>query len=257
MSALLEVEALACGYFGSPVVTEVSFAVEAGEVVALLGPNGSGKSTLLKTLAKTLQPLSGDARVEGDSIRALGFGQLARRLGYVPQSESPVFAFSAWEVVLMGRLPHSDTLYETPDDVEAARTAMLAADCLQFAERPITELSGGEVQRVLIARALAQEAKLLLLDEPTSHLDVAHQLAIGDLLVQLSTEGYGILVAVHDLNWAATFAGRGLLLSNGRLAFDAPMTSMLRDERLESAYEVRFDHVADPEGHLRVFPKGG
>ncbi|MBX7133157.1 MAG: ABC transporter ATP-binding protein [Fimbriimonadaceae bacterium] len=251
---LLDVECLSAGYSRTTVLTGIAFKLSPGEIVALLGPNGSGKSTLLRTITKSLPPLAGSVRVAGESLDRLSYQDLSRRLAYVPQQESHVFAFTVREVVLMGRLPHSDSLFETTGDHRAAVRAMDDADCLHLADRPVTELSGGEAQRVLIARALAQETSLLLLDEPTSHLDVSHQLAIGDLLRGLAGKGYGILVAVHDLNWAATFAHRGLLLDRGHLVLDAAMPAILESSRLEETYGVAFQRVTDEVGNLHVFP---
>lgn len=255
MTASIQARGLACGYQDRTVLTDVSFEARSGEVVALLGPNGSGKSTLLKTLAKSLPPLAGEVSIEGQNLATIGYRELARRLAFVPQAEAHVFAFTVREVVLMGRLPHSDRLRETAEDQEAATDAMSAADCLHLADRPVTELSGGEGQRVLIARALAQQTRLLLLDEPTSHLDVAHQVTVGQLLRQLALTGYAVLVAVHDLNWASTFADRGVLLHDGTLVLDAPMEAILEDSALEKAYGVRFNRVVDPRGTVRVYPE--
>lgn len=252
--SLLSVDGLSAGYHRQTVLEGISFRLRKGEIVALLGPNGSGKSTLLRTITKTLPVIVGAVHVDGQNLDGLTFQELSRRLAYVPQQESHVFAFTVREVVLMGRLPHSDSLFETREDHLAAARAMRDADCYHLADRAVTELSGGEAQRVLIARALAQDTSLLLLDEPTSHLDVSHQLAIGDLLRGLATKGYGILVAVHDLNWAATFAHRGLLLDRSRLVLDAPMDEILESPRLEETYGVTFQRVRDATGAVHVFP---
>lgn len=251
---LVQVFDAACGYPDHLVLEHVNFTLREGEIVALLGQNGSGKSTLLKSLAKSLHLRSGRAHIGGDDLASLGYRDLSRRLAFVPQEESHVFAFSVREVVLMGRLPYSDALYESDEDRHLAEVAMSDADCEHLADRPITELSGGERQRVLIARALAQQTRLLLLDEPTAHLDVAHQLAVGELLRRLAGKGYGILVAVHDLNWAATFATRGLLLHEGRVVMDAPMTELQQSEVLERAYGVQFARIEGPQGVVHVVP---
>jgi iron complex transport system ATP-binding protein len=255
LSPAIATRQLSCGYQGRAVLEDLNFDLMAGSVVALLGPNGSGKSTLLKTLSKTLPALGGEVFVEGDPLASLGYRELARRLAYVPQQETHVFAFTVREVVLMGRLPHSDRLRETAEDYRAAEAAMVAADCHHLADRPVTELSGGEGQRVLIARALAQETRLLLLDEPTAHLDVSHQVTVGRLLRDLAASGYAVLVAVHDLNWASTFADAGFLLHGNRIALDAPIADILRSDLLEQAYGVKFSQTVDREGVVRVYPK--
>lgn len=237
---LVRCEGLKCGYPGRVVLEGVGFELAAGTVTVLLGPNGSGKSTLLKTLSKTLAPLAGTLTVCGDALHSLSFRELARRVAYVPQEEYPAFPFTVREIVLMGRLPYSDGLFETEEDHRAAEDAMRAADCLALADRPVTELSGGERQRGLIARALAQQAPALLLDEPTSHLDVGHQVEIVRLLRRLAEEGYGVLAALHDLNLAAALADRAILLANGRVGLEGPCAEVLASPQVDAVYGVRF-----------------
>ncbi|MCB8932425.1 MAG: ABC transporter ATP-binding protein [Fimbriimonadaceae bacterium] len=253
---LLAALELRCGYPARTVLEDVTFDVRQGTVTALLGPNGSGKSTLLKTLAKTLPAQDGEVHVLGDPLRSLSFRQLARRVAYVPQEELAAFPFTVEEIVLMGRLPYSEGLFETADDRLAARQAMELADCLELADRPVTELSGGERQRVLLARALAQQAPVLLLDEPTSHLDVRHQVEIVRLLRRLAGEGYGILAAVHDLNLAASVADRALLLEGGRIGLNGPCRDVLADQKVDAVYRVAFHRYETEEGP-RMVPQMG
>lgn len=250
---LLKARELQCGYPGRVVLEEVAFDVESGSVTALLGPNGSGKSTLLKTLAKTLPAQHGEIEVLGDPLRSLGFRELARRVAYVPQEELAAFPFTVEEIVLMGRTPYSEGLFETGEDHAAAARAMELADCASLAGRAVTELSGGERQRVLLARALAQEAPVLLLDEPTSHLDVRHQVEIVRLLRRLAKDGYGIVAAVHDLNLAATVADRALLLEDGRIGLNGPCRDVLADRRVDAVYRVDFLRHDTEEGP-RMYP---
>lgn len=253
---LLSCEALDCGYPDRPVLSGVGFRIAAGEAVALLGPNGSGKSTLLKTIAKSLPPLAGSVRIHGVPLADLGYRDLARRAAYVPQQEQPAFDFTVREIVLMGRMGHSEGLFETPEDHAAAQRAMESADCAFLADRPFSELSGGEAQRALIARALAQEAPLLLLDEPTAHLDVGHQVAIVGLVRKLAAQGFGVLVAAHDLNLAAALATRALVLCQGRLALDAPLPDALFSAEVAAAFGVGFEQARTDRGAVRVFPSG-
>lgn len=249
---LIECRQVACGYPGRHVLSEVALSVQSGETVALLGKNGSGKSTLLKTLCRLLLPLHGQVLLGGRDLRTLSFSEIARRVATVPQEEHPQFPFTALEVVIMGRLPYAAGLLDSREDAEAARNAMAEADCEDLADRPVIELSGGEKQRVWIARALAQGAPLLLLDEPTSHLDVAHQLAFASLVEKLGAKGYGVIAAVHDLNLAASFAARALLLDGGRVVLDGTMEETLQSSALEHAYGARFEVVRHGSG-LRVF----
>ncbi len=247
---LLEATDLVCGYGARQVLEGVGFAVMPGEVVALLGPNGSGKSTLLKTLACTLKPLGGRVSVEGKPLSSLGFAELAQRVAYVPQEEDVRFPFSAYEIVAMGRLARSGSLFDTPDDRAKSLEAMEQTDSAHLADRPITELSGGERQRVLVARALAQGARTLLMDEPTSHLDVRHAVDFARLLNRLASTGYGVIAAVHDLSLAARIAPRGMLLGNGRVVADAPMENLLHSGSLDEVYGVKFMRLKGAHGTL-------
>ncbi|HEY0867286.1 MAG TPA: ABC transporter ATP-binding protein [Fimbriimonas sp.] len=253
MVPLLECRSLSCGYHGHPVLEKIDLAVSPGESVALLGPNGSGKSTLLRTVGKLIPPLEGSALLGGDDVRGLSHEEVARRVAHVPQEEATDFPFLVREIVGMGRIPHAKGLMDSPEDMRKTEEAMATADCADLAERPITELSGGERQRVLIARALAQESPFMLLDEPTSHLDVRHQLEVASLIRRLTGVGRTVLAAVHDLNLASFFADRGVLLQNGTVALDAPMREVLESDRLDRAYGVRFVRQTDAEGTLRVF----
>lgn len=252
-SPLLECRAVSCGYAGREVLGNVNLQVESGESVALLGPNGTGKSTLLKTIAKTLAPMSGAIHLSGDPLERLSFGGAARRVAFVPQEEPAHFPFPVREVVALGRIARSTGIFDTEEDQQAATDAMTEADCLHLAARPITELSGGEKQRVLIARALAQQAPLLLLDEPTSHLDVAHQLSVSALVRRRIEQGDGVLTAVHDLNLASSLATRAVLLSGGEVVLDGPVEEVLRSPSLDEVYRVSFQRV-EADGRLLVVP---
>lgn len=255
MSALIEALNLGCGYPSRPVLSGINLTLNAGEVVALLGPNGSGKSTLLKTLSGTLRGLEGDVRVDGISLAKLSYRERGRRIGFVPQEELPTFPFLARQIVMMGRIPHSPGFFDAPQDWPLAREAMIRADCLAFTDRPVTELSGGERQRVLIARALASEAKILLLDEPSSHLDVGHVLSLVGLLRELACASHGIMLAVHDLNLAAMIADRAVLLGNGRIRADGAIHEVLRSGELDEVYGVDFERMTTGSGQLRVFAR--
>ena len=250
----VELRGVTCGYGEKPVLKDVTFSVEAGESVALVGANGSGKSTLMKTISAAIPPRSGSVAVCGDDVQGLSKKEVARRIGYVPQIEHPAFDFTVAEVVLMGRLPHSDGLFETREDREAAELAMARADCLELRDRPMSELSGGEGQRVRIARALAQDAPVLLMDEPTTHLDVLHQIEIGQLVRALAADRLTVLVAVHDLNWAAAFASRALLLHGGRVALDGAVEEVFESAAVDEAFGVQF-HRSRERG-LRLFVDG-
>jgi iron complex transport system ATP-binding protein len=245
---------LECGYVGRPILRSVSFELATGQIVALLGPNGSGKSTLLKSLSGTLAVRAGAVEVTGERIESLSANELAKRVAFVPQDEHTQFAFTVHDVVMMGRLPHSEGLMDSRADHEAVEQALVDADCMELANRSVLELSGGERQRVWIARALAQGAPILLLDEPTAHLDVAHQLALVRLLKSLASRGIGVLAAIHDLNVASMLADTAMLLSTGTIVRQGPCREVLTSQELDAAYNVRFERLTDFDP-IRVFPQ--
>jgi len=221
----------------------------------LLGPNGSGKSTLLKSIFKSIHPTGGEVYLAGDDIRELSHREVAKRAAFVPQEESFKFEFLVRDVVTMGRLPISNSLWDTPEDAIAATEAMREADCLHLENRSVMELSGGEKQRVLIARALVQGAPLMLFDEPTSHLDIEHQLVVAQLVRDLANGGRSTIVAIHDLNLAPLVGDRAILLHEGRIGMDAPMRDVLQSQLLDEVYKVKFNRTLLVGGRLAVFPE--
>ena len=239
-SANLSCTNLSCGYPGRTVLTGVSFELEPGTVTALLGPNGSGKSTLLKSLIRIIPSVDGIVMLEDVNLSSLSFKQIAQTVAYVPQEESPQFPFLVRDFVAMGRLALSQSYFDSAEDVREAEKAIGLADCKDLSERVVTELSGGEMQRVLIARALAQNTKIILMDEPTSHMDAGHVVYLTRLLKQLSDSGTTVLMALHDLNLALRIATRGILLAKGRVLLDETMTGLLKSPDLALAYGVSF-----------------
>ncbi|HHY94222.1 MAG TPA: ABC transporter ATP-binding protein [Firmicutes bacterium] len=231
---------LAFSYDSVPVLQDISLRVERGDMVAIIGPNGAGKSTLLACITRTLRPQVGTVVISGEDIMHLGARHLARRMGVVPQVQALEFGFSVEEVVAMGRYPHLSRFGRPgPRDLQAVREAMGATATSTLGERSVTALSGGEQQRVAIARALAQEPEILLLDEPTAHLDIRYQVQIMELLARLNREQQlTILAAVHDLNLAARYFQRFLLMSRGQIlaAGDAPQ--VLRRDLIQRTYGV-------------------
>jgi iron complex transport system ATP-binding protein len=249
VSTLVEVAGVAFGYGPAPVFGDVSFAVGAGELVALCGPNGAGKSTLLRLLLGLHTPSAGRVTLAGDPLAALSRRQIARRAALLPQDAPADVPLSVREAVSLGRLPHLGRLQpETEADVEAVARALDATDTTALADRPITELSGGERHRVHLARALAQEAPLLLLDEPIAGLDIAHQLAAMDLLRASTDAGRAVVVALHDLALAARRCDRILLLAGGGLRADARPADVLTRETLADVFGVRADVRLDGSG---------
>ena len=245
---MLSVRDIWAGYEGRPVLRGVDLHVAAGEVVALVGPNGCGKTTLLRAVSGVLRIERGDVRLAGDALRSLSSRERAQRLAVVPQGAALPPGFTALEQVLLGRTPYVGLIgAEGPEDLAAARKAMLLTDCWPFAERPVEELSGGERQRVVLARALAQEPRILLLDEPTSHLDLAHQVRTFQLAAQLGRDlGLAVLAAVHDLTLASLFADRIAFLEGGRITLEGTPHEALRPETIERVYGLPVAVMAHP-----------
>jgi iron complex transport system ATP-binding protein len=247
--SLVEVSNLTFGYRGPAVLRDVSFAVGAGELVGLCGPNGAGKSTLLRLMLGLHAPSSGRVTLGGAPLDRLSRRQIARHAALLPQDAPAEVPLSVREAVALGRLPHLGRLQpETAADVEAVARALAATDTATLAERPLTELSGGERHRVHLARALAQEAPLLLLDEPIAGLDIAHQLAAMDLLRVTAGAGRAVVVALHDLALAARRCDRILLLAGGGLDADASPAQVLTRETLARVFGVRADVRIDASG---------
>lgn len=254
---MLRILGLHAGYGDRAVLGGVDLAVERGELLALIGPNGCGKTTLLRVISGAHAPAAGAVAIDGEDVRAMPPAARARRIAVVAQSGLLPDGFSAFEAVLMGRTPHLRLLQsEGPRDAAAVRSAMERAACWDLRDRPVQELSGGERQRVLIARALAQEPALLLLDEPTSHLDISHQVETFQLLVALCRgEGLAVVAVVHDLTLAAMFADRVALLSNGRIVADGSPEAVLREDLLSAAYGLPVRILRHPDsGHPIVVP---
>ena len=214
---MIELQTVSAGYGGRPVLENVTLALRPGRVLALLGPNGCGKSTLLRTVAGLMPRLSGEILVDGVPADRLTSRQLARKLAYMPQSRS-VPNILAWKMVLHGRFPYlSYPRRYRPEDHAAARKALEQADAWELARLPVQTLSGGQRQKVYLAMALAQDTQTILMDEPTTYLDIQHQLDLMAFSQTLAREGKAVVLVLHDLCLALRFAHRGAVLSEGRL----------------------------------------
>jgi iron complex transport system ATP-binding protein len=253
--SLVEVANVTFGYREAPVLRDVSFTIDAGELVALCGPNGAGKSTLLRLLLGLHAPASGRVTLGGQPVAALSRRQIARQAALLPQDAPADVPLSVRESVSLGRLPHLGRLQpETAADVDAVERALAATDTTALAERPIAELSGGERHRAHLARALAQEAPLLLLDEPIAGLDLAHQLQALDLLRAIVDGGRGALVALHDLSLAARRCDRMIFLAGGKIRADDVPSVVLTPETLAEVFGVRAEVRLDGDGRPFVLP---
>ncbi len=257
---MLEIRNLSAGYSGRTIVRGIDLSVASGELLALIGPNGCGKTTLLRAISGVLSYEADRLAIDGDDARTMSSAALARRVAVVAQSAALPERFTAFQLVLMGRTPHLRLLQsESRRDAEIARNAMLRADCWDVRDRFVEVLSGGERQRVIIARALGQEPRLLLLDEPTSHLDVQHQVNTFRLMIELCrSEGLAVVAVVHDLTLASMFADRVAVMSAGEIVACGVAQDVLRPPLLESVYGVALSVVPHPTtGTPIVVPDSG
>jgi ABC-type cobalamin/Fe3+-siderophores transport system ATPase subunit len=262
MTALLAVQGVGFGYGGPFRLEDVSFELAAGEILGVIGPNGSGKTTLIRLISKVRGPERGDIRLGGTPLADLSRRALARQVAVLGQEQTTAFALTVEELCLMGRHPHArGRLFEGLEDLARAREAMALAGVLALADQPLDALSGGERQRAGLARALAQEPRLLLLDEPTSHLDLRHKREIVGLLRRLNRDRSMTIVFVsHDLNLAGEVADRLLLLSCGRVVKLGSPAAVLEEATLEGAYGCPVRVEKNPESgrpvvHIR-WPDG-
>jgi iron complex transport system ATP-binding protein len=237
---VLTVEHLDAGYGDVLALEDASLAVAPGAFLGVLGPNGCGKTTLLRAMRGTLRPRRGKVLLEGRDLHSIDRKSLARTMAFLPQDLGVELDFTVLEMTLMGRTPHvSRFARESAADRRAAQRAMEQANVLHLADRAVTTLSGGERQRALVAMCLAQEPKILLLDEPTNHLDLAHQLSILDLIARLNREGLAVVAVFHDLNLAAEYCSRLVLLKTGRIAAIGTPAEVITETMIEGVYGVR------------------
>jgi len=235
---MIDVQSISFRYHEEWVLQDISFQVGKGEFIGLIGPNGSGKTTLLKILYRLLSPQQGEIFFEHVPLKRMSRTDIAKKIAVVAQEAYPLFPFRVIEIVLMGRSPYLGHLvFERERDLEIARKAMEWTKILPIFERPIDELSGGERKRVFIARALAQEPEVVLLDEPTANLDIHHQIEFLDLILALNRErGLTIVMASHDLNIASEFCDRLILLHQGRIYKTGIPEEVITEENIKTVY---------------------
>jgi iron complex transport system ATP-binding protein len=249
MNHAIRTENLIFAYKEKPVLDGVSLSIESGEMVGILGPNGSGKTTLLKIFSAVLSG-RGEVKLNGRAIQTYSKRELSRIFAVVAQENQIHFPYTAAEMVLMGRASfHSPLVLEGKRDLEVARASMQFTDCLSLSDRYLHELSGGEKQRVIIARALAQEPQILLLDEPSAFLDLKHQVQILELMRQLNREqGLTIVAALHDLNLAALFFPRLVMLRDAKVYREGTAKEVLTEKTIEEVYGIRVRVEPDLSG---------
>jgi len=253
---ILRARGLEASYGPTPALAGVDADVEKGEIAAVLGENGSGKSTLLKVLARIVPASAGEVRLDGRPLASMPRRETARRIAYVPQSVDLVFAIRALDLVLQGRAPHNRGFAsDSPEDRRRALEAMRACDVESLAERDASALSGGEQRRVFLARALAQDADVWLLDEPASGLDPRHRLELLEILARAHRERRAtILLVTHEVDLAADLADRVLLLRSGRTLAQGPPSEVLTPENLRRAFSVDSRMEVDSAGRRRWVP---
>ncbi len=258
---MISVRDVSASYDGITALDGLSLDVAGGEFVGLIGPNGCGKSTLVRVISGVLEPERGEVELRGRSLSRMTRVDIAKTVAVVPQESHFFLNFSCMDVVLMGRNPYLRRFQsESEEDYRVALDAMSVTDTAHLKERGINEISGGEKQRVVIARALAQSPRVLLLDEPTAHLDMDHEIEVFDLLRRLNREGLTILVVSHDVNVAAEYCGRILLMVAGRIAAEGSPEEVINPRILHGVYGARIVVERNPRTgapHVLLAPERG
>jgi iron complex transport system ATP-binding protein len=250
----IEAAAVSFAYDSGLTLANLSFTIASGEVIALVGPNGSGKTTLLKLLLGLLRPAAGTITLFNAPLSSYTPRERAKQIAYVPQQAAAIFPLTVFELAALGRYPHAARFGWSERDRSAVEDALDRTGCRSLAMRRFSSLSGGEQQKVLIARALAQSAKVLLLDEPTLHLDLRYQLQILAAMKNLCVErGMAVMTVLHDLNLVSMFADKALLVSAGKLIAFGPVREVLTEGSVRDLLGVDIKALADPETGIRYF----
>ena len=249
----IKVNHLSFGYGQQEVLEDISFSVEKGEFLSVLGPNGAGKSTLFRCILGILSGYTGEVLMDGTDVKKMSVRQLAKQIAYIPQSSHPVFHYSVFDIVLMGRT-NNLSVFKSPgkEDIQACLKAMEKVGIGHLKERCFHKLSGGEQQLVLIARALAQDAPVLMLDEPTANLDFGNQLMVLKQAKALTAEGYTVIQTTHHPEQSYLFSDRILALQKGRVVACGTPAEVLTEETIKTLYQVNVDVVSLFEDAARV-----
>jgi iron complex transport system ATP-binding protein len=235
----LRVNGIEFGYRSSPILKGIDMELDRSEVLAVVGPNGAGKSTLIKCIDRILEPKKGSILIDSIEVRHLPRNDLAKRMGYVPQSGTHAFPATVFDVVMMGRRPHSGWI-DSDRDMEIVHETLCTLGLDGIALYDFNELSGGQKQKVIIARALVQEPEVLLMDEPTASLDIRHQLEVMSLMRRIvSAKGISAIVAVHDLNLATKYADRVVMMKGGAIVAAGKPAEIFTEESIREVYGVR------------------
>jgi iron complex transport system ATP-binding protein len=261
MSVMMTARSVSAGYGGADILKQITLELVSGKLVGVIGPNGSGKTTLLRAMSRSLRPSSGQVVLDGKDIFAIHARDFARRVAVVPQETLVPFDFSVLEVVLMGRSPWLGRFdLEGPPDIEAAEEALAVTGTAYLKDRPINALSGGERQRVILARALAQRPEILLLDEPTSHLDIAYQLEMMDAVSRLCRDqGLAVMIVLHDLNLAGQYCDSVAIIAGGELQAVGSPAEVITPENIGRIYGVNVwvnGHPTTGKPYVTLGPAG-
>lgn len=250
----VQVDNVKFSYGPKEVLKEISFDADAGEVIGIMGQNGCGKTTLLKCINGSITPTSGSVHLDGEDTSLMSKKDIAKKMAFVMQSASMTFPFTVFETVMMGRYAHQSTLsVENELDLEVVHQAMKDTGVLDFKDRPINELSGGERRRVLIARALAQEPEVLLLDEPTLHLDINHQFDLLELVRKLANEkGLLVLIVTHDLILASRYCNKLIFIEKGKIMDMGDTKRVATAGNFREIFEIITEVTEDPRFGLNV-----
>ena len=237
---MIRIDHLTCGYGSKIVLDNINLEIEKGEFVGIIGPNGSGKTTIMRAITRLIKPITGTIYLEGKNISNFSHKELAQKIAVVSQS-LPVMAMSVREFVLLGRIPYYKELQflENEKDLAIAESAMIMTDIIKLGDNYMSEMSGGEVQLAFIARAIAQEPSLLLLDEPTAHLDITHQVGVLDLIKRLNRQyGLTVIIVLHDLNLASEYCDRLVLMDQGQIEKTGRSEEVLTYSNIEKVYKT-------------------
>ena len=248
---MIKIENLSLSYDSKvTIVNELNLHIEQGTITALVGPNGCGKSTLLRGISRLLKPVKGAVYLDGQQVHSMKAKDLAKKLGILPQSPTAPEGLTVHELVAQGRYPHQNWFQQwSREDEDIVQEALETTDLVSFADRPVDTLSGGQRQRAWIAMALAQQTDILLLDEPTTYLDMAYQVDVLDLLAELNEKGRTIILVLHDLNQAARYADKIVALREGKILVEGSPKQVMTPEQILRVFDLETQVVTDPVTH--------
>ncbi len=230
------------------ILNKINITFNENEFAVILGPNGSGKTTLIKLMARFIKPVQGELYLRGIPYNRISTKEFYKKISYVPQKFFSIYPYTVFETVLMGRSLNFSLLgFEHESDIEKVELVLEELNLSHLAKKKISEISGGELQKVIIARAIVQDSEVILLDEPNTHLDVKHQIQIFELLKSLKKSGKSIIAVSHDINLASFYADRIILLKNGTIHYDGSIDEILKEDIIEEIFEIENRVVIDPE----------